>query len=230
MYIAANQIALLQAITSFPENFFLPEKRSNLPKVPACKKCNGDKSELEHYLTAVCPLGACHADAALHLAEMVPPRLAKNRKLHYKLAQERDYLWVYQNCLFRPTLKIPFDSTKLNQLFCLIIRGLLWHHWGVLLTSEVFVRAGCLIDKAEQLFQTFFNRNATQRVICDLGNGTIHYEGVQGVDSPYLSLWKFLIYGGLRFGDDPIVPSEISTLIWGLTGKSKVIPGLWDRK
>lgn len=214
----------------FAREFFLPDKRGNLPKVPACKRCNGDKSELEHYLTAVFPFGACHADAATHLEEMVPPRLAKNRKLHYRLAQERDYSWVHQNGLFRPTMKLPFDSTKLNQLFCLIVKGLMWYHWSVLLTSDVFVRAGCLMNKAEQLFQNFFNKNASQRVIVDLGDGTIHYEGVQGVDSPYLSLWKFLVYGGLRLGDDPIAPSEISSLIWGLTGRSKIIPDLWDRQ
>ena len=27
--------------------FFLPERRGNLPKVPACKRCNNDKSRLD---------------------------------------------------------------------------------------------------------------------------------------------------------------------------------------
>ena len=40
--------------------FFLPEKRAGLPKVPACKACNNAKATLEHYLTAVMPFGGRH--------------------------------------------------------------------------------------------------------------------------------------------------------------------------
>jgi hypothetical protein len=56
----------------FAREFFLPDRRPNLPKVPACAACNGAKSQLEHYLTAVLPFGGQHADGLAHLSEMVP--------------------------------------------------------------------------------------------------------------------------------------------------------------
>lgn len=62
--------------------FFLPERRANLPKVPACGECNDRKSELEHYLTAVLPFGGNHPDSTALLSAGVPKRLAKNPKLH----------------------------------------------------------------------------------------------------------------------------------------------------
>jgi hypothetical protein len=37
--------------------------RSQIPQVPACIRCNRDKSDLEHYLTAVLLFGGRHANA-----------------------------------------------------------------------------------------------------------------------------------------------------------------------
>jgi len=203
----------------FAKEFFLPDRRNNLPQVPACTKCNRKKSILEHYLTAVLPFGAKHADAAINLETMVPPRLAKNRKLHYVLAQDREDFWVHEKGLFRPSTKIPFDSTKLNQLFCLIVKGLMWYHWHVLLTPDIFVRAGCIRNTAEKLIHDFFDMNASQRAGDDLGDGTIIYEGFQAVVSSYVSYWRFLVYGGVKLSDDPVTPWETSTLICGSTSR-----------
>jgi hypothetical protein len=49
--------------------FFLPARRANLSKVPACHNCNDVKGRLEHYLTAVLGFGARHADASDNLAQ-----------------------------------------------------------------------------------------------------------------------------------------------------------------
>lgn len=38
--------------------FFLPSERGGLPQVPACNRCNNEKSRLEHHLTTVLPFGA----------------------------------------------------------------------------------------------------------------------------------------------------------------------------
>lgn len=53
--------------------FFLEERRDKLPQVPACKRCNNRKSELEGYLMTVLPFGAKNADAAKILTKLVPP-------------------------------------------------------------------------------------------------------------------------------------------------------------
>jgi len=69
----------------FAREFFLPNRRQNLPKVPACKQCNGDKSKLEHYLTSILPFGGRHGDARSNI-ELVPKRLAKNARLRETIA------------------------------------------------------------------------------------------------------------------------------------------------
>ena len=158
---------------------------------------------------------------------MVPRRLAKNRKLHQHLAQGIEDIWANENGLFLPSIKILIDSKKLEQLFCFIVKGLMWYHWRVLLTPDIYVRAGYIRNTAQKAFQEFFRRKASQRGGNDLGDGTIIYEGAQGVDSPYVSFWKFLVYGGVKVGDDPAIPLETPTLIWGLTGRNKIIPDSW---
>jgi len=51
---------------------FVPvARRSQIPQVPACRRCNKDKSDLEHYLTAGLPFGGRHADAAATCKTMV---------------------------------------------------------------------------------------------------------------------------------------------------------------
>ena len=52
---------------------------------------------------------------------MVPRRLQKNRKLHLELAQHQS----------GPT--IPLDSDRLEDLFGLVAKGLIWHHWNAYL-------------------------------------------------------------------------------------------------
>jgi hypothetical protein len=60
----------------FSREFFLVEDRGYLPEAPACKRCNDEKSRMEHYLTAVLPFGGRHTQARVNLESHVPPRLA----------------------------------------------------------------------------------------------------------------------------------------------------------
>jgi hypothetical protein len=69
----------------FAKEFFLENKRGNLPQVPACDACNNKKFELEHYLTSVLPFGGQHSDSIDNLSSKVPKRLRKNKPLHDKL-------------------------------------------------------------------------------------------------------------------------------------------------
>ena len=72
----------------FAREFFLIYDRNDLPKVPACSKCNRDKSEMEHYAVSVLPFGGRHATALVYL-EMVPKRLQRNPPLHRSLVEGR---------------------------------------------------------------------------------------------------------------------------------------------
>jgi hypothetical protein len=64
----------------FPRQFFLKADRADLPKAPACDRCNNKKSGFETYLTTVLPFGGRHPQAVAS-AEQVPRRLAKHPNL-----------------------------------------------------------------------------------------------------------------------------------------------------
>ena len=97
----------------FAREFFLPDQRAELPKVPACGPCNSAKSELEHYLTAVLPFASNHPHSSHLLRERVPERLANNRRLHRALAAGAATVELGKLDGAREAFALPFDSEHL---------------------------------------------------------------------------------------------------------------------
>jgi hypothetical protein len=195
----------------------MPDKRDNLPKVPACERCNNEKSQLEHYLTAVLPFAGRHADASAALTRMVPDRLAKNARLHRELTEGSERVSVQENTdQPQSTLTIPFDGQILERLFAFIVRGLVFFHWGVTLGEQHGVRLIILTRAGEEAFARFFGMNARQQVSADLGDGTFRYVGKQG-DQPALTVWGCDVYGGLAMAGDPEAPNETARGIGATT-------------
>jgi hypothetical protein len=204
----------------FAKRFFLPHQSNNLPKAPACQICNNKKSNLEKYLTAILPFGAMHTDAAINLGTMVQKRLDKNVPLQRQLSEGLKKEWCIKKGILFPQMTLPIDNHKLNELFRYITKGLIWYHWEVILTLEHFVDAGTLTISEENIFCNMFNMNTKKRVSIDLADGTFKYEGVQGIDCPQISLWKFTIYGGLKLCGDPQNPNEYPTYVLGFTSRN----------
>jgi hypothetical protein len=209
----------------FAREFFLPDRRANLPKVPACAACNGAKSQLEHYLTAVLPFGGQHADGWAHLSGIVPRRLARNQKLARQLSAGLSSVIVQGR--ETPAITIPIDPEKVGEPFALIAKGLVWHHWQVLLPPAAFgVRAEMLSAAGEQLYNQALAMNSGARVRETPGNGTFSYEGVQSAENPELSVWRFSAFGGLTLSGDPEAPGEISSQIGAMTGSHALLAKL----
>jgi hypothetical protein len=209
----------------FAREFFLADRRANLPKVPACAACNGAKSKLEHYLTAVLPFGGQHADGLVHLTEMVPGRLARNQKLARGLSAGLSSTIVPGR--ETPAMTIPIDPEKVGELFALTAKGLLWHHWQVLLSPNAFgVRAEMLSAVGEKFYNGALTMNSKARVGGALGNGTFRYEGAQSAQNPELSVWRFSVFGGLSVSGDPEAPGEISSQIGAMTGSHTLLARL----
>lgn len=207
----------------FAREFFMEDRRGNLPKVPACERCNQEKSQLEHYLTAVLPFGGRHEDASANLRDMVPDRLAGNQRLHRELAQGRENILVEESpAQALPSLAIPFDGAILERLFAFIVKGLAFDHWGVTLTDAHGLRVITITSTGQQAFDLFFGMNAQQHVNVNLGNGTFRYEGKEG-DYPELTIWRFSIYGGLVMSGDPRAPQEVATGIGAITAKREFL-------
>jgi hypothetical protein len=211
----------------FAREFFPKDGRTNLPKVPACEPCNRGKSELEHYLTAVLPFASHHPVASKLLETRVPERLGRNRKLHRELATGQRHIMMRGDGTVTPRMTIPFEGPKLAALFRMIVRGLVAHHWSVLIPQDYHVGAGILTETGDAFMRELFLKNSSQQIAANLSNGLVLYEGVQAVDNPALTIWRFQLYGGTQFGGDPDVADEIASDIWALSSHI-AIPGLFD--
>lgn len=196
--------------------FFLEERRGNLPQVPACKRCNNRKSELEAYLMTVLPFGAKNADAAEILAKLVPPRLEKNAKLERKLRRG------YERS---GGTAIPFEHEPLEELFAMIAKALAFQYFGVRLGSGYSSIASLFTNEGEEFFAGMLS-SGKEHVSGDLGDGTFRYEGAQSKDDSQLTMWRFEIYGGVDFGGDPNVNGP-SSLAIAVTGRSEMIGNLF---
>lgn len=188
----------------FAREFFLENRRGNLPRVPACDVCNNNKSELEYYLTSVLPFGGKHSDSIDNLSSMVPKRLRKNKSLHDKLrsGMSRGWFETESGVLVKST-SIPIDFTKIEMLISYIVRGLCWEHMRVQLLKEDILKVMAVTKSGDDFFRNkLFNLNVSYRVEKNLGNGTVTYEGIQGTDDPKRTVWRIKFYGGIQLGDD----------------------------
>lgn len=202
--------------------FVAVEHRNQIPKVPACDGCNNRKSALETLFTAVLPFGGRHADASANLTVNVPKRLARHPKLHQSLAAGQSQVWSREpSGLLVRSLALPLDGERLEELVDLIVRGLMFHHWGVALGADMHVGVFTLTRYGEALFASYLNSNAKQRVSNNIGAGAFVYEAVQGVDNDTVSMWRLSIYGGMTMdsGDGKHAMSSFGVM----TGPQRII-------
>lgn len=205
----------------FAREFFLTERRSNIPKVPACKACNEDKARLEFYLTGVLPFGGRHPDARVNLSTMLPKRLAKNASLGPVLRAGMSPVWVPDpSGLLLRTSMITIDAEKL-ELWCrLLIKGLAYHHWKTVLGDDCFFEFMVPTPGGESIINGLLGKRGAARVKASIGEGTFAYEGLQGADNPHVTAWRLQLYGGLQLGgQDPRIRSGS---IGVLTGPRRV--------
>jgi hypothetical protein len=202
----------------FAREFFLVKHRDGLPQAPACNRCNGEKAKIEHYLTTVIPFGGLHRDASAILRTMVPKRLERNSKLRRHL--ERGFTGE----------KIPLEPGQIERLFAFISKGLLWHHWRTVLEVDDGV-AVTMIQAAgvAVINNTLARLKPKDHIYADLGEGTFIYEGIQTIDSPRSTFWRFLMYGGACFADSSRDPDGRNSLILAVTGPKSLMPQSWTQ-
>jgi hypothetical protein len=203
----------------FARGFFLKTQRANLPQVPTCNQCNNEKSRLEDYLTTVLPFGGRHVDALANLSLMVERRLAKNKKLHRRLARNSTRVWTQTEFRFHtPSIALPFEPERVVELFKYIVRGVLFHHWSVRLTDEHFCEVQLLASSGSKVFDRLMQMQSKAQAAGNFGNGTIIYEGIRRLDSDIISVWRFSLYGDVKLID----PGEEFVQIWAFTGPKRV--------
>lgn len=209
----------------FAREFFLPADRDNLPQVPTCEECNNKKSTLEHYLTALLPFGGRHAQSSDNLSQLVPGRLKKNEKLLRELQSRQTTAAVVEDGNETEVTALPIREGTIEELFRYIVRGLAWHHWGTYIFPQSNVEVSALTPDGATLFeQHLFSLRSNNRVLVNLGNGTVIYEGMQGVDAPQISVWRFRMYGGILLTEKGDVGSTEIGVTSGASGLRRSPP------
>lgn len=74
----------------------------------------------------------------------------------------------------------------------------------------------------ERFLQSLMALEAACRVNARIGADAFVYEGVQGKDDAALTIWRFDIYGGAKFGGDKRAPMIESSRIWVTTSRPTV--------
>ncbi|MBN3761120.1 HNH endonuclease [Burkholderia sp. Ac-20365] len=211
--------------------FFSVDERDNLPQVPACAACNSTKSALETYLTALLPQGARHQDnVADHWAES-RRRIDKNQRLYREL-QEGAEISIRVDETGKPVAEttIPIDSSKLLELSRYIAKGLLFHHWRVIVPKDQVIHSQFMNEAGESNFSNMIT--ALQQVVpnasseevlkttgvIQLGRQTVTYEGFFLPPDEPLSAWRLNFYRA-RLGI-PGVNETTSNLMMLIPGKS----------
>jgi len=170
--------------------------------VPACEKCNNEKSSLEHYLTAVMPFGGRHADSTSNLITQVAPRLARNPMLTARLATGmRTTFESGDGVNWQPSGTLPLDSTQLVRLYVLMAKGLAYWHWNVLIPDATCTTFGTFFSsEGETLVGRLFAGRAN-RVQANLSDGVLVYEAVQDPGHLQFTAWRMSLYGAQVTGD-----------------------------
>ena len=200
--------------------FFPKDKRGNLPKVPSCSECNNTKAKLEHYATAILPFGSKHENAEEMLKGATAKRLNKNIKLKKELKSEMGEIWVESSSsLTLPSITIPVKGDKLTQLFQMIIKGLYYHNWQMIIPKDYFVEAYTVSLRGLLFFRDKMLLKAPSNFIQNiLGNGVFHYKCTRGNGDPGISAWEMFFYNGV------MITGEKNELVYccGLSGPETV--------
>lgn len=212
--------------------FFEVSRRHNLPKVPSCQKCNNIKSRLEHYFTSLLPFGSNDDSAREILQSSVEKRLNSNLKLKRHLSENIERRWTKtKSNIYLQTVQLPINPDMLLSLFNFIIKGLLWHHWKVILSSNYFVKAVNLTDFGVHNFYTQLFRGAGIGVVeGNLANNGFTYIGRQGTDYPEMSVWLMKIYNGITLAGINDDEGEVSSCIFGMTGHKRILKNAFLRR
>ncbi|TQO83690.1 HNH endonuclease [Vibrio cholerae] len=226
VYCRVNNAATADHV--FPREFFQVEHRNQLPKVPACSKCNNEKSKLEHYLTTVLPFGGTHIDSQKALEIDVPKRLSKNRKLSSKLHESMSDIFV-QSVAGSSEKRLGFgiDIEKLHALAGYIGRGLIWYHWKIYLPEGCIFKAFTPSSAGMEFLTYLFNLSTEYRVnTVSLGVDTIRYKGVMSQDNSGLSIWAVQFLGGLTLVDESSNSVFENSFVAVITGSPSALSNL----
>lgn len=195
----------------FSRKFFQVAHRDNLPQVPSCTRCNGQKSALETYLTAVLPMGTRLPSGPDPAVER---RLQNNLKLVRELSEADGGGTVFPDGLLGVRTAFKFRFRYLEEYLGMTSAALAFHHFKRPIAEGYGVSFFDLTDSQADHMEQMFHLNCSARVERDLGEGAIRYRGIQAVDDPDLTVWQYQLFGGARLGYSERIDSESTSRVF----------------
>jgi hypothetical protein len=173
---------------------------------------------------AVFPFGSEHYAAQDILRTKVKRRLEKDQRLLRQLQQsQKDVTVVNPDGSTDTTSAFRLKDEQTLNLFGMIIRGLLWHHWCSPLPSSHVVRLFWLTDHRLGLFRKFIlSLSPDQFQDVSLANGTFWYQFTRNPDDPFFTAWILGIYGILNVCDVDDNGQLLRCHVAALTGPQEV--------
>lgn len=185
------------------KSFFLDSERGpglHLPQVPACARCNHEKSVLENYLVSALLIGSRHPEADRYRHEKIVPRIDHNKRLRKELNIDIPPRWIEINGILQQVHEIKVSSEKIERLLQMIVRGLYYHHYRKPLPREMIPDVSMIRPEGEAAMWAsvshFFPPEAP-RIACDLGRGSFIYSCVQSPAHEGFTAWVIGIHGNI---------------------------------
>jgi hypothetical protein len=202
----------------FARQFFVESDRANLPEVPACARCNNDKSASENYLLQLLPLGASHAGADNVRTNLMPKRAAHhgNKVLRQTLESPNSPVWLLDSeGQKHERIPVLVDAQKLKNWCGAIAQGLAYFHWGTALAA-VDIDVIPLADTVEtEILSLVTAKNTGCYIEQSVGRGAFEYIGFRESRNAAESVWLIRIYGRMPIGGDPTI-SPVCASSWGV--------------
>lgn len=178
---------------------FLVRHRTNLPKVPACSSCNGEKSRLETEFLALVLTASSYEYGDEYRREFVQARLRKNRRIARIINNAKPKV-IQRHGRFEQVVPINIDADMTTRLMDLITLGLYYHHAKEPLNVDYKSTARIFAPDHEAEYMDMIYREFPKdspRVLSNLGDGTFIYEGIQNSQMPGFSVWRMMWHGGI---------------------------------
>ncbi len=183
--------------------FFLDSERGNdliLPQVPACARCNNEKSELELYIASVLLIGSKHPEAQRYRIEKIKPRLDRNARLRNEIGIDNPPQWVSINGVMQQMHPVKIHPAKIERLLELIVRGLYLYHYGKTLAATMVPEIKMFPPEHEAAMwagiSDYFPADVP-RITRDLGRGTFTYTAVQSPALDGFTAWVIGMHGNI---------------------------------
>jgi hypothetical protein len=196
-----------------PRKAMFVKDRANLPQVPACARCNNEKSRLENYFLALVLAGSNHPDGDRYREEFIKPRLRKNRRFAHAIASARPIVRP-NNGRFEQAYAVNISADETTALMEMIALGLYYHHTGGPLDPTYRAMARIFAPEHERELVDgvleFFPADSPV-VGSNFGNGAFTYEGFLNNHLPGFSLWRMMWHGGIPLAGENGPRGGVST-------------------